>query len=100
MRISLVVTGICTVLVSASAMGQSTAKARVNQPVESSPGKLMTPEDLHALPIQDPDHHLSYGEDPNQYGELRLPSPSHRGPHPVVVLVHGGCWKAQYATSR
>jgi acetyl esterase/lipase len=100
MRISPVVTGIYTVLVCASAMGQSSAKAQVNRPVVSSPGKLMTPKDLQSLPIQAPDRRLAYGTDANQYGELRLPSQSHGGPHPVVVLVHGGCWKAQYATSR
>jgi hypothetical protein len=44
------------------------------------------------------DHRLPYGDDPSQFAELRLPSGA--GPHPVVVLVHGGCWKAEYATLR
>lgn len=59
---------------------------------------LMTPADLQSLPMRPPDHRLSYGDDVNQIAELRLPAG--RGPHPVVVLVHGGCWKAEYATSR
>ncbi len=37
---------------------------------------------------------IAYGADPLQFGELRLPEGS--GPAPVVVLVHGGCWQAEY----
>ncbi|MDP8916354.1 MAG: alpha/beta hydrolase, partial [Pseudomonadota bacterium] len=35
---------------------------------------------------------IAYGPDPLQFGELWLPEG--RGPHPVVVLIHGGCWRA------
>jgi acetyl esterase/lipase len=58
----------------------------------------MTPQDLAALPSQAPDRRVAYGEDSSQYGELRLPNGP--GPHPVVVLIHGGCFKAAYATAR
>jgi acetyl esterase/lipase len=58
----------------------------------------MTPADLHSLPVRPADERLAYGDDANQFAELRLPSGA--GPHPVVVLVHGGCWKAEYATLR
>jgi acetyl esterase/lipase len=58
----------------------------------------MTGADLQSLPMRAADHRLSYGEDSNQIGELRLPSGN--GPHPIVVLVHGGCWKAEYASLR
>lgn len=37
-----------------------------------------------------PDEQRAYGPGTRRYGELRLPSGD--GPHPVVVLVHGGCW--------
>ncbi len=40
-----------------------------------------------------PDYRLAYGTNELQFGELRLPKGA--GPHPVVVLIHGGCWKAQ-----
>ena len=35
----------------------------------------------------------SYGDHPLQHGELRVPDG--RGPHPVAVLIHGGCWSAK-----
>lgn len=59
---------------------------------------LMTPADLQRQPVRSPDHRLAYGDDSSQIGELRLPSG--RGRHPVVVLIHGGCWKAEYASMR
>jgi acetyl esterase/lipase len=34
-----------------------------------------------------------YGDDPSQYAELTLPSGS---PHGLVVVLHGGFWKAAY----
>lgn len=33
---------------------------------------------------------IAYGDQDLQFGELRLPEG--KAPHPVVVLVHGGCW--------
>jgi acetyl esterase/lipase len=58
----------------------------------------MTPADLKAVPAREADHRFTYVKDPSQFGELRLPSKP--GPHPVVLLIHGGCWKAPYATLR
>jgi acetyl esterase/lipase len=37
---------------------------------------------------------LSYGSAASQFGELWLPSQS--GKAPVVVLIHGGCWRDSY----
>ena len=37
---------------------------------------------------------MAYGALPLQFGELRLPAGS--GRVPVVVFIHGGCWRAQY----
>ncbi len=36
----------------------------------------------------------AYGDDPSQYGDLFLPGD--RTPRGVVVVIHGGFWKAQY----
>ena len=41
-----------------------------------------------------PDHRFAYGADREQFGELRLPK-SH-GPHPAAIVIHGGCWRAEY----
>lgn len=52
-----------------------------------------------AVPAADgpvPTRH-SYGEDPSQFGELHLPDGP--GPFPVVVVVHGGFWRAAYDLS-
>ncbi|MBV9120271.1 MAG: alpha/beta hydrolase [Chloroflexi bacterium] len=40
------------------------------------------------------DFRISYGPHPLHYGDLRLPDGP--GPHPVVVFVHGGRWRAEY----
>ncbi|KAA3440864.1 alpha/beta fold hydrolase [Rufibacter hautae] len=37
---------------------------------------------------------LAYGPDSLQFGELRVPQG--KGPFPVVVVIHGGCWLNQY----
>jgi acetyl esterase/lipase len=58
----------------------------------------MSPFDLQALPSRPPDKRVAYGDDSSQYGELRLPTGP--GPHPVAVLIHGGCFKAAYATAK
>lgn len=36
------------------------------------------------------DRTVAYGAAPEQFAELRVPAGA--GPHPVVVLLHGGCW--------
>ena len=54
----------------------------------------MTSQDLLALPQPPADHTIAYGPAPQQVAELRLPKG--RGPHPVVIVVHGGCWQAPW----
>ncbi|QHL89450.1 alpha/beta fold hydrolase [Nibribacter ruber] len=46
------------------------------------------------LPKPAPGQEISYGTDSLQFGELRLPQG--KGPFPVVVVIHGGCWLSQY----
>lgn len=48
--------------------------------------------DLLARPRASADLRLAYGPDPLQFGDLWLPDGS--GPHPVVAMIHGGCWRA------
>ena len=43
------------------------------------------------------DAKIAYGLDPNQFGELRLPKgDKFKKPYPVAVILHGGCWLAEY----
>ena len=56
--------------------------------------QLMTAADLVRLKAPPPDARIAYGEDPLQFGELRLPEGD--GPHPVAIVIHGGCWLAEY----
>jgi acetyl esterase/lipase len=52
------------------------------------------PTELTGLTEEDiPVEHIRYGTDPSQYGELYRPAGSSRG---VVVVVHGGFWRAMY----
>lgn len=37
---------------------------------------------------------IAYGTEPQQFGDLRMPGGN--GPHPVVIGVHGGFWRARY----
>lgn len=37
---------------------------------------------------------VSYGPDPSQCADLNLPSGP--GPHPVMVMLHGGSWQSKY----
>lgn len=48
--------------------------------------------DLLARPRPAADLRLAYGERPLQFGELWTPRGA--GPHPVVLMIHGGCWRA------
>lgn len=38
---------------------------------------------------------INYGPDRHQFGYLRLPGGE--GPHPVIMIVHGGCWTSYLA---
>src|SRR5215471_2463058 len=40
------------------------------------------------------DRRITYGPDPNQFIDVRLPGGE--GPHPVVFFIHGGYWRAKY----
>jgi len=63
--------------------------ARVRQD-QSSRGILIRP-------VPPADHRIAYGSNEFQFGELRLPKGA--GPHPIVIIIHGGCWMSQYGLS-
>jgi pimeloyl-ACP methyl ester carboxylesterase len=68
---------------------------QAHEALAGNAGHLMGPPEFQALPSKPPDHRISYGKDPNQFGELRVPPGA--GPHPVAILIHGGCWKADFS---
>lgn len=45
-------------------------------------------------PAPQADQRIRYGDDPSHFADLRLPTDP--GPHPVVIYVHGGCWRAEW----
>ena len=62
--------------------------------------RLMGPRAVASLPAATPTETIRYGEAPSQLVELFLPKPSAETPdalRPVVVMVHGGCWRQKVA---
>lgn len=55
---------------------------------------LQTVEEYRRLPVVLAGRRYFYGTCASQFGDLFLPP--NLGPHPVVVLIHGGCWRAEY----
>jgi acetyl esterase/lipase len=55
------------------------------------------PPELRALTAVPDDAYqiVHYGPDPDQFGQLWMPADA-TGPLPVVVLIHGGYWRARY----
>ena len=51
-------------------------------------------DSLAALTAPPPTHRVAYGPGPLQFGNLRLPKG--RGPFPVVLFIHGGCYLSRY----
>ena len=81
-----------------SALPAACARPSAPPPEAADTPRLMTPADLQALPSRPPARRASYGADSLQFDELRIPDGP--GPHPVAVLIHGGCFKAAYADRR
>jgi len=51
-------------------------------------------EDILTLPPPPADARISYGSDPHQFLDLRFPK--NKVPHPLVINIHGGFWRAKY----
>ena len=56
---------------------------------------LMTWSDLTERELPQPTSSHVYGDHPSQLADLWLPDG--QGPHPVVLMVHGGCWQKSIA---
>ena len=62
------------------------------------PDGLMAWPDLLERPKGEPNATVRYGPDSMQVVDLWLPEG--RGPHPTVLMVHGGCWQTEIADRR
>ncbi len=60
--------------------------------------RLLRAGDVDTLPVRDAGVRIAYGSDSLQFGELRMPAGP--GPHPVAIVLHGGCWFSPYASVR
>ncbi|MBB5686016.1 alpha/beta hydrolase family protein [Sphingobium boeckii] len=56
---------------------------------------LLNWSDLLARPVPEADRKIAYGAGDLQFVDLWLPET--RGPHPVVLMIHGGCWQSDVA---
>lgn len=54
----------------------------------------LSSEDILEREPPDVGQRIAYGAEPQQFGDLRLPASG--GPHPVVIGIHGGYWRARY----
>jgi len=43
-----------------------------------------------------PTARIPYGEEAQQFGDLRLPAGPATEPYPVVIVIHGGYWRARF----
>ena len=57
--------------------------------------KPLTWAELLSRPHPKPRAKVAYGPGPQQFAELWLPDGP--GPHPLVVMIHGGCWTKSVA---
>ncbi|HYL14716.1 MAG TPA: alpha/beta hydrolase [Terriglobales bacterium] len=54
----------------------------------------MLSDEILTLPPPPADVRIPYGTESHQFGDLRLPKS--KGPHPVVMNIHGGYWRSKY----
>lgn len=82
-------------LFAACAPATKPVEVTVSTPTSDASQKLMTWSDLLSRPKPSPTHEISIGEGTSDKVDLWLPDGS--GPHPVVLMVHGGCWQKEIA---
>ncbi|MEO8450121.1 MAG: alpha/beta hydrolase, partial [Gemmatimonadota bacterium] len=56
----------------------------------------LRPRDVDSIPSKRADVRIPYGSDSLQFGELRLPKG--KGPFPLAIVIHGGCWVHHFAS--
>lgn len=76
--------GIALLLACLSTLSPSRMNAQVAYSAVADTARAAPPADAR----------IPYGSAPQQFAELRVPQG--KAPHPVVMLIHGGCWLAEY----
>jgi acetyl esterase/lipase len=86
----------------APALALALAACSVTTPPEPAkpavPARLMAWPDLLTRPRPEPSASIGYGTESMQRVDLWLPAG--KGPHPTVLMVHGGCWQTEIADRR
>jgi acetyl esterase/lipase len=83
------------IIVLAILLASAAAEQTETQPKQAAP--FLGPQQVNELPASPADHRIRYGDDPEQFGDLRLPAEV-SGRFPVAVVIHGGCWKAKHGS--
>ena len=84
----------CLAGLTACTMPEEPAETSV-PPAAETQTDIMAWDDLFARPKPETDIRIAYGEGDLQFSELWLPEGG--GPHPVVLMIHGGCWQTDIA---
>src|SRR5581483_925361 len=71
----------------------TTRRTFLAAPFLAAPLTLAAQSILEIAPAP-PGARIAYGPGEFQFGELRIPQG--RGPHPVLIVIHGGYWRARY----
>jgi acetyl esterase/lipase len=56
--------------------------------------KTLTWSELGSMPLPAAGERITYRDGPQQFGELRVPKG--KGPFPVMIVIHGGCWQNEF----
>jgi len=56
--------------------------------------QTLSTQEVLRIPQAKADRRIAYGSDPLQFGDLRMPPG--KGPFPIAIVIHGGCWSAEY----
>ena len=90
-----VVAALAVLVAAGAAPAQAPAGA---QSPESASGlqPKMTWAEFNKIPKAAATRRIPYGRAPSQFVELW--QPSGLGPHPTVIMIHGGCWQANVAS--
>jgi len=75
-------------------MSEPPPPASVAPVAGEAPAPLLTWPEFLGRSRPAPDHVVRYGDHERQVVDLYLPKGG--GPHPVVVMIHGGCWSAPW----